>query len=137
MCEAGAVTARGDGDSEEAQARVADRIEAMVEAGELQRALKTATSTTPLCAQRKHSPEVAKLFPDEKIRAVEPLAGTAPDSELWGRLEKQIQRDMKRMARKAGPAMDGSRFEHWMGSSKEVRMLVARIGVAWAMGACP
>ena len=46
-------------------------------------------------------------------------------------------KDMKHMARMAGPAMDGSRFEHWFGSSKEIRLLTARIGVAWAKGLAP
>ena len=33
--------------------------------------------------------------------------------------------------------MDGSRFEHWMGDSKELRTLVAKIGVIWARGQAP
>ena len=33
--------------------------------------------------------------------------------------------------------MDGSRFEHWMGGGKEMRALVAKIGVVWARGLAP
>ncbi|CAK0898926.1 unnamed protein product, partial [Prorocentrum cordatum] len=61
----------------------------------------------------------------------------APDSLPWAKLQDQIQRDIKHMAKKARPAMDGSRFEHCMGSCQEIRRLTSQIGVAWARGLAP
>ena len=109
----------------------------MVLAGEVPRALKAATTTTALCTEKKYIPEVRALFPKEKIGKVEVNRVPAADSPLWEKLEKQLLQDLRRLPRKAGPAMDGSRFEHWMGEGKEMRTLVAKIGVIWARGKAP
>ena len=136
-CEAAVASREKAEDTPEGKKKLAARIEEMVMAGEVPRALKTATTTAALCAEKKFIPEVRALFPKEKIGKVEINREPAQDSDLWERLEKQMLRDLRSLPRKAGPAMDGSRFEHWMGDSKELRALVAKIGVAWARGQAP
>ena len=96
-----------------------------------------------MCTERRFKETVAALFPQEAVAHVPiPQPPKPPDDPfyedpLWDKLRKQISKDMKQLARKAGPAMDGSRFEHWFGASKEVRELTALLGVQWAQGRVP
>ena len=68
ICEAAMPNRRESEDTAEGKRKLAERIEEMVLAGEVPRAIKAATTATALCTEKKYIPEVRALFPKEKVR---------------------------------------------------------------------
>ena len=95
-------------------AKVVARIEALGAAQEWGKALKAVDSGNILGTAPCHLTELESKFPPEQVRG---LTGrhVDPDAhpEFWDEVARAVKKSCRRLPRKSGPSLDGSRFEHW------------------------
>ncbi|CAK0790897.1 unnamed protein product [Prorocentrum cordatum] len=120
--------------------RLVARIEALGAANEWSKAHKAAVGSALLVTDPNEPDNVKGKFPPEQVRRPEPKVGNVDEhKDFWEAVGRQVQRDCKRLPRKAGPSLDGSRFEHWASSSadSDYAKHLAIAAVQFASGQAP
>ena len=120
--------------------RIVARIEALGAANEWGKAYKAAVGSNVLVTNPEELSNIEDKFPAESIRR--PSAKVVPleaHATFWEDVAKQVRRDCKRLPRKSGLALDGSRFEHWASASADSAHAVklANVAVEFASGQAP
>ena len=125
---------------EEDLRQLAARIESLGAANEWGKAMKAVQSNAPLITDPGRIAELQSKFPKERCQALQPREADPADHEdFWSEVDQQARKLCKRLPRKAGPAWDGSRFEHWtaQSSDSEFACAVATVAVRFASGQAP
>ena len=98
----------------EGLAKIVARIEALGAAQEWGKALKAIDNSNILATAPCHLTELESKLPPERVRG---LIGRDVDpalhSESWDDVTRAVKKLCRRLPRKSGPSLDGSRFEHW------------------------
>lgn len=136
--------ARSDGARDEWSASaIADRVAVLLNSGEASRAIKEAVGSTPVRTDAAALPLLRDKFP---APTRPPLIPSTVDPQehaaFWNRVADRVRKVVKKLPKKSGPALGGSRFEHWQfdgaaAASSDFVDALARVATRFAQGMAP